>query len=69
MSDRTESEDEREQFRTAARETAASILQIRQLAEQEIRRTNEILEQRTRELAQALATMRATLESTTDATW
>ena len=51
----------------AVLETATSILQIRQRAEQEIRRTNEVLEQRTRELAQALVIMRATLESTTDA--
>jgi PAS domain S-box-containing protein len=36
-------------------------------AEQEIRRTNEVLEQRTRELAEALVVMRATLESTMDA--
>src|ERR1700730_3728914 len=68
MADRPESEswDETKQLRATLLETATSILQIRQRAEQEIRRTNEILEQRTRELAQALVVMRATLESTTD---
>jgi PAS domain S-box-containing protein len=67
MTDRVESEDETEQLRCTALETAASILQIRQRAEQEILRANKVLEQRTRELAQALATMRATLDSTTEA--
>ena len=55
------------QLRRVALETATSILQIRQRAEQEIRRANEILQKRTKELAQALVVMRATLESTTDA--
>ena len=67
MADRAESEDEALQHRKVALETAASILQIRQRAEQEIRRANEILQRRTRELAQALVVMRATLDSTTDA--
>jgi PAS domain S-box-containing protein len=67
MADRPETGDETKQLRSTLLETAASILQIRQRAEQEIRRTNEILEQRTRELAQALVIMRATLDSTTDA--
>ena len=62
-----ESDDEEKELRTTVLETASIVLQIRQRAEQEIRRANEILEQRTRELGQALATMRATLESTTDA--
>jgi PAS domain S-box-containing protein len=62
-----EPEDEANQLRSSLLETAASILQIRQRAEEEIRRTNEILERRTRELAHALVMMRATLESTTDA--
>ncbi len=64
---KVEPEDETNQLRSSLLETAASILQIRQRAEQEIRRTNEILEGRTRELAHALVMMRATLESTTDA--
>ncbi len=55
------------QLRKVALETATSILQIRQRAEQEIRRANEILQKRTKELAQALVVMRATLDSTTDA--
>jgi PAS domain S-box-containing protein len=62
-----ESEDETNQLRSAVLKTATSVLQIRQRAEQEIRRANEVLEQRTRELEQALVIMRATLESTTDA--
>jgi PAS domain S-box-containing protein len=67
MADRVESENEAKQLRSTVLETATSVLQIRQRAEQEIRRTSEVLEQRTRELAQALVIMRATLESTTDA--
>jgi len=67
MAPKVEPEDETTQLRSSLLETAASILQIRQRAEQEIRRTNEILEARTRELAHALVIMRATLESTTDA--
>ena len=67
MADSPESDDETKQLRATTLETATTILQIRQRAEQEIRRTNEILKQRTRELAQALVIMRATLESTTDA--
>jgi PAS domain S-box-containing protein len=67
MADRAESEDETMQLQRVALETATGILQIRQRAEQEIRRANELLQRRTKELAQALVTMRATLESTTDA--
>jgi PAS domain S-box-containing protein len=67
MADRAESEDETVQLRKVALETATSILQIRQRAEQEIHRANEILQRRTKELAQALVIMRATLDSTTDA--
>jgi PAS domain S-box-containing protein len=67
MADRLESEDESKQLRSTLLETAASILQIRQRAEQEIRQTNQVLEQRTRELGHALMVLRATLDSTTDA--
>jgi PAS domain S-box-containing protein len=67
MADRPESEDETVKLRRVALETATSILQIRQRAEQEIRRANEILQRRSKELAQALVIMRATLESTSDA--
>jgi PAS domain-containing protein len=61
------SPDEEKALRTTVLETANIVVQIRQRAEQEIRRANEILEQQTRALSQALVTMRATLESTTDA--
>jgi PAS domain S-box-containing protein len=67
MTDSGESEEETKQLRASALETATTIFQIRQRAEQEVRRANEVLEQRTRELSQALVVMRATLESTTDA--
>jgi PAS domain S-box-containing protein len=67
MAGRPESEDEEKKLRTTVLETANIVLQIRQRAEQEIRRANEILEQRTRALSRALVTIRATLESTTDA--
>ena len=67
MERRVKSEGETEEIRSSILRTASSVLQIRQRAEQEIRRTNEALKQRTRELAQALVIMRATLESTTDA--
>jgi PAS domain S-box-containing protein len=67
MANRVQSKGETEEIRSSVLQTASSILQIRQRAEQEIRRTNEALKQRTRELAQALVIMRATLESTTDA--
>ena len=67
MANRVESEDETEELRSTLLQTATSVLQIRQRAEQEIRRAKEALEQRTRELAETLVIMRATLESTTDA--
>jgi PAS domain S-box-containing protein len=67
MAGSPKSEDEEKEPRTTALETANIVLQIRQHAEQEIRRANEVLEQRTRALGQALVTIRATLESTTDA--
>ena len=56
MASRGKSETETEEMRSC-------VLQ----AKQEIRSTNEVLKQRTRELAQVLAIMRATLDSTTDA--
>jgi PAS domain S-box-containing protein len=67
MAKSVESEEETEELRSAVLQTATSILQIRQRAELEIRRANEALELRSKELAQALVIMRATLESTTDA--
>ncbi|MDD5198607.1 MAG: PAS domain S-box protein [Terrimicrobiaceae bacterium] len=62
-----ESEDEAGERRFSVLQTATSILQIRQRAEQEIRRSNDALAQRSKELAEALVIMRATLESATDA--
>ena len=67
MADSDDSEQEAIRLRATALETATTVLQIRLQAEQEIRRTNEALEKRSRELSQALVVMRATLESTTDA--
>ena len=54
MANRVESEDETEELRSTLLQTATSVLQIRQRAEQEIRRAKEALELRKRELAQAL---------------
>jgi PAS domain S-box-containing protein len=67
MADSWEFEQETKRLRTTGLETATTISQVRQQAHQEIHRTNQLLEQRTREVAQALAIMRATLESTADA--
>jgi PAS domain S-box-containing protein len=67
MADSLESEREAKQLRTPVLETASTIFQIRQQAEQDIRRANELLEERTKELARTLAVMRAILGSTTDA--
>jgi PAS domain S-box-containing protein len=67
MADSVEPEDETKELRSTLLETATSILQVRQRAEQEIRRTNEVLQRRTNELGRALIVLRATLESTTDA--
>ncbi len=67
MADSGDSEEETKKLRASILETTNAISQIRLRAEQEVRRANEILEQRTRELSRALVVMRATLESTTDA--
>ena len=61
-------DDEEELLRSVAVQNAQSILAARQRAEQEMLRAKEALEQRTRELSRALATMQATLESTWDGT-
>jgi hypothetical protein len=58
MADNLKSEEEAKQLRTTALEAATTVFEIRQQAEREIRRTNELLEQRTKELAQALVVMR-----------
>jgi hypothetical protein len=57
---------EEEQLRSTALQTAQRVLVARQRAEEALLRANEALERRTAELAQSLAVMRATLESTTD---
>ncbi len=62
-----ETADETENLCSAVPQTAASVLQIRQRAEQETREANEALEARSKELATALVVMQATLESTFDA--
>ncbi|MEP7125388.1 MAG: ATP-binding protein [Byssovorax sp.] len=59
-------EEEERLLRSVALQNAQSILAARQRAEQDVLRTKEALETRTAELAQSLARMRATLESTTD---
>jgi PAS domain S-box-containing protein len=53
-------------LRSAALQTANSILLARRRAEQELIQAREALERRTEELARSLSMMRATLESTTD---
>lgn len=62
--DRREEED---MLRSVALQNAQSILAARQRAEEELLDAKEKLETKTQELAQSLAMMRATLESTTDA--
>jgi len=59
-------QDEEELLRSVALRNAKSIHLARQRAEEELIRAKEALELKTRELAQSLAMMRATLESTTD---
>jgi PAS domain S-box-containing protein len=59
-------ENEDKLLRSVALQNAQSILAARQRAEQELVLAKEALELRTKELAQSLAMMRATLESTTD---
>ncbi len=59
-------DDEERLLRSVALQNAQSILLARQRAEEELVQAKEALELRTQELAQSLAMMRATLESTTD---
>jgi hypothetical protein len=49
MAEKAESDDDTRQLRATVPEIATSVLQIWQRVEQEIRRSNEVLEQRTRE--------------------
>jgi PAS domain S-box-containing protein len=53
-------------LRSSALQTASSIRQARQRAEQELVQAKQALELKTEELAHLLSMMRATLESTTD---
>src|SRR5579872_4859564 len=59
-------EREEERLRAVALENAKSILRARQRAERELLAAKETLEKKTQELAQSLALVRATLESTFD---
>ncbi len=59
-------DDEEGLLRSAALQTANTVLLARKRAEQELRAAKEELERKTEELAHSLAMMRATLESTTD---
>jgi signal transduction histidine kinase len=59
-------EEEDALLRSAALENARTILEKRQQAERELLATKEALEHRTQQLARALASMQATLESTFD---
>ncbi len=60
-------EGEEEALRAVTFENAKTILRARQRAERELLAAKEALEQKTQELAQSLAMMEATLESTFDA--
>ena len=61
------SKGETEEIGSSVLPTATGILQVQLRAEQEIPHANDVLEERTRQLAHMLAIMRATLESTSDA--
>jgi PAS domain S-box-containing protein len=58
--------DTEELLRSSALQTASSILQARQRAEQELIKAKQALELKTQELAHSLSMMRAALESTSD---
>lgn len=55
-----------ELLRSSALQTASSILQVRQRAEQELIQAKQALELKTKELAHSLSMMQATLESTSN---
>ncbi|CAN5567446.1 ATP-binding protein [soil metagenome] len=59
--------EEEKVLQSAGLQTAQSILHVRQRAAQELLGAKQALEKKTEELAQSLAMMRATLDSTTDA--
>jgi PAS domain S-box-containing protein len=58
---------EQEQLRSSALQTASTILHARRRAEEELLSAKEALEKKTLELANSIATVRATLDSATDA--
>jgi PAS domain S-box-containing protein len=60
-------DDTDDRLRSAALQTADSILPLRQRAERELIQAKDALERKTEELAYSLSMMRAALESTTDA--
>ncbi|HEX2090806.1 MAG TPA: ATP-binding protein [Longimicrobiaceae bacterium] len=62
----TTQDDEEQLLQSVALKNAKSILLARQRAEQELVEAKEALERRTKELAQSLSLVRATLESTAD---
>jgi hypothetical protein len=64
--DPKELEAEAASLRSVALQNAGSILAARQRAEQELLRAKAAIEQKTEELAQSVALLRATLEATTD---
>ncbi len=59
-------DDEESLLRSAALQTANTVLLARKRAEQELLAAKQELERKTDELAHSLAMVRATLESTTD---
>jgi two-component system CheB/CheR fusion protein len=62
-----ESDDPNASLKSSAMRTSTSILRIRQRTENELIAAKEALERKTAELANSLALLRATLESTSDA--
>ncbi len=66
MSEGGDEDSEDELLRSVALRNASAILLARHRVEEDLLRANEALEARTRELADALSVMKATLESTAD---
>jgi PAS domain S-box-containing protein len=67
MAEKAQSSEETRELHTTVPEELTSASQSLEHVEQERRRSSEVFEQRTRELTRAVATLRATLESTADA--
>ncbi|WP_299761811.1 ATP-binding protein [Ramlibacter sp.] len=64
---KVQSDDEEQLLRAVALRNAATIQRVRQRAEEELRQTRDELEHKTQQLANSLAMLKATLDSTTDA--